>query len=271
MSEVESDTVVDGLDHAECVTVGPDGLLYAGSESGAIYRIDPTTGTTETIAQTGGFVLGLAFDGDGALYICDNGRSEVLRMPAGGTPAVYSSGSPERPMRTPNYAAFDADGSLFVTDSGSWGSSDGCIFRVARDGSTTVFSEAASGFPNGIALSTDGAHLYVVESLPPRITAIAISDGSSETVIELPGVVPDGIALDAEGTAYISCYRPDAILRLGTDGSLSTFDEDWQGTRLAAPTNIAFAGTNLYVANFARWHIERLTAPVPGLPLRYPR
>lgn len=265
-----SETVVDGLDHPECVTVGPDGLLYAGSESGAIYRIDPATGATETIAQTGGFVLGLAFDGAGALYICDNGRSEVLRMPVGGSPSPYSTGSPDRPMRTPNYAAFDADGTLYVTDSGSWGSSDGCIFRVARDGSTTVLTEAASGFPNGIALSPDGAHLYVVESLPPRITSVSIADGSAQLVVDLPGTVPDGIALDAEGTAYISCYRPDAILRLGTDGVLTTFDEDWQGTRLAAPTNIAFAGTDLYVANFARWHIERLSTPVPGLPLRYP-
>lgn len=265
-----SSTVVDGLDHPECVTVGPGGMLYAGSESGAIYRIDPATGEHETIANTGGFVLGLAFDGEGALYICDNGRSEVLRMPVGGSPATYSSGSPERPMRTPNYAAFDAEGALYVTDSGSWGGQDGCIFRVARDGSTTVFSEAASGFPNGIALSPDGTHLYVVESLPPRITSVSIATGTAETVVDLPGTVPDGIALDAHGTAYISCYRPDAILRLGTDGALTTFDEDWQGTRLAAPTNIAFAGTDLYVANFARWHIERLTTPVPGLPLRYP-
>lgn len=266
-----SDLVVDGLDHPECVTVGPDGLLYAGSESGAIYRIDPGSGSVETIAQTGGFVLGLAFDGHGALYICDNGRSEVLRMPVGGTPSVFSTGSRDRPMRTPNFAAFDAGGALYVTDSGSWGLGDGCVFRIGRDGSTTVFSDAGMGFPNGVALSFDGAHLLVVESLPPRITAVSLADGTTRPVIELPGIVPDGIALDAEGTAYISCYRPDAILRLGTDGALTTFDEDWQGTRLAAPTNIAFAGTDLYVANFARWHIERLTTPVPGLPLHYPK
>ena len=32
-------TVATGLDHPEGVTVGPDGLLYAGGEAGQVYRI----------------------------------------------------------------------------------------------------------------------------------------------------------------------------------------------------------------------------------------
>ena len=264
-----SETVADGLDHPECVIVDRDGSLIAGSESGVIHRIDPATGATKVIAETGGFILGLALDDAGSLYICDNGRSQVLRLTEGEL-SVYSSGSPHRPMRVPNYATFDDAGNLYVSDSGSWGGSDGCIFRIAPGGETVLFSESTPAFPNGLALSPDGAHLYVVESLPPAIKRIELATVVADIVIDLPGAVPDGLAFDVDGGLYISCYRPDAIYRLDTNGELSVFSEDPLGTRLAAPTNIAFDGTTLYVANFARWHLSRLAVPVPGLPLRRP-
>ncbi|MDP3208052.1 MAG: SMP-30/gluconolactonase/LRE family protein [Rhodoglobus sp.] len=271
MESSVNEIVVDGLDHPECVIVGPDGELYAGSESGEIYRIDPVTGTVEVIASTGGFVLGLAIDGAGDLYVCD--RRAVLRV-NGSEVRVHSTGTSARPMHTPNYAAFGPDGSLYVSDSGTWGDEDGCIFRIAPDGTTEVWSEATPSFPNGLALGPRGTHLYVVESLPPAIRRIELlpdgAAGAAELVVAMPGSVPDGLAFDVAGTLYISCYRPDAIYRLSPGQSLEVFSEDPAGTRLAAPTNIAFDGLTLYVANFARWHVSRLLTGTPGLPLSHP-
>ena len=42
-----------GLDHPEGVTLGPDGLVYAGGEAGQIFRIGADGWVTE-LASTGG-------------------------------------------------------------------------------------------------------------------------------------------------------------------------------------------------------------------------
>lgn len=275
---VTEETLVDGLDHAECVISSPDGFLYAGSEAGDIYRIDPESRSFEVIANTGGFVLGLAADGSGNLYVCDSELSAVMRISSSGEISTYSSGTSDRPMNIPNYPAFDATGNLYVSDSGGWGDGNGCVYRVAPGGCTTVWSIAAPAFPNGLALSPEDSHLYVAESIPPAIRKIRIDEeglaGPSELVVELPGTVPDGLAFDRDSGLLIACYRPDTIYRLSTAGVLEVFAEDPLGTRLAAPTNVAFSasGSNdLYAANFARWHITRIRTRTAGLPLNYPR
>ena len=94
-----------------------------------------------------------------------------------------------------------------------------------------------------------------------------------ETVIEIPNSVPDGLAVDADANLYISCYRPDTIFRLDTKGTLEVLVHDYEGTLMAAPTNIAFCGNNLddlLSANLGRWHISRYALTTVGLPLNYP-
>jgi gluconolactonase len=51
------------------------------------------------------------------------------------------------------------------------------------------------------------------------------------------------------------------------------FRDDFQGTDLAAPTNIAFGGTDgrdLFVASLGRWHIARIRVDAPGADLNRP-
>ena len=83
---------------------------------------------------------------------------------------------------------------------------------------------------------------------PPRVDRIKIeSDGSGgavETVVELPMTVPDGVAFDTSGSLYVSMYRPDRIYRLTPSGQLDVLADDFEGTLIAAPTNIAFCGSN---------------------------
>lgn len=92
-----------------------------------------------------------------------------------------------------------------------------------------------------------------------------VNGGPPETVVRLPGTVPDGIAFTEDGGAIISCYRPDRIYHLDRGGTLSVLAEDPEGTMLAAPTNTCFVGpdrSTLVAANLGRWH---LTALQPGL------
>jgi gluconolactonase len=266
----------EGLDHPECVTWGSDGYAYAGGEGGQLYRINVTENKYEQFSQASHFVGGMCQDGSGNLYFCSGNK--VYKTSSKGEISEYSSGTPTVPMVGPNYPAFDTDGNLYVTDSGEWEKDNGRIFKISPSGQTKIWSEALQTFPNGICLSSDGSHLYVAVSLnPPRIERIPIDPegepGNPEIVVDMPNSVPDGLAFDSDGNLYISCYRPDSIFRLDPTGTLEVLAHDYEGTLMAAPTNIAFCGDNLddlLSANLGRWHISRYNIKASGLPLNYP-
>jgi gluconolactonase len=270
------ETVATDLDHPEGVAAGPDGRLYAGGEAGQIYRID-ADGSVREIASTGGFIYGVTLDGAGNVYACDYGNASLMRISSAGLVTTHSTGTPERPMRVPNFSAFDADGNLYVTDSGEWGDDDGVIYRVANDGTTVVWTALVPRFPNGCCLDADGRTLLVVESRGRAIVRIPIRDdktaGEPQPVADLTGSQPDGIALAEDGSMFVGCYRPDTIFRVSADGSSEVFAEDPDGVILNQPTNVAFAGEDfdrLVVSSLGGWSLISAEAGVRGLPLRYP-
>lgn len=269
-------TLVDGLDHPEGVAWGADGNWYAGGEAGQIYRI-ATDGAFTQVASTGGFVLGLALDGNHNIYACDLFQNKVFKASSTGEVSVYSDGSADRKFVAPNYPVFAANGDLYVSSSGGFDEKNGCVFVIRPDGETIIASETIDHFPNGMALSLDGRELYIIVSNMPGIVKAEIgSDGTlgeAQLVVEMPGTVPDGLALDAEGNLYIACYAPNKVFRFTVSGKLELAAEDWQSVVLSAPTNIAFGGEELKYAIFGslgRWHLSMIEMPVAGARLCYP-
>jgi gluconolactonase len=267
----------DGLDHPEGVAWGPDGHVYAGGEAGQIYRVDPESGHYDEIANTGGFILGLCFDGSGNLYVCDNGNDCVQKITPDGTVSVYSRGAPDRALRVPNYPVFDQAGNLYVSDSGDHREYNGCLFRVKPGGEAEVINTTLNQFPNGLTISPDGDWLYVAMSNVPGVARLRLhadgTVGEAEIVVELPYTVPDGLAFDVDNNLYVSCYTPDRIYRVSPAGDVEIVVEDWESTRIATPTNIAFGGqdmSTLFIASLGRWHLTRGAMPVPGSKLFYP-
>ena len=270
--------LTEDLDHPEACAWDPlSGCIYAGGEDGQIYSVS-LDGDVAVVAGTGGGILGVAVDGSGFVYACDEGRREVVRVePRSGQVDVVSSGTADRPMIEPNYLCFAADGTLYVTDSSDWDERNGAIYRVAG-GDTTVWTTALPRYPNGCCISSDGAWLYVVESSRPGVSRVPIGvrgeAGEPHTVVDLPqNTVPDGIAFDAAGGLYIACYRPDLIYRLSPAGSLDVVAADPLGMTLNTPTNVAFAGADLdrlVVANVGEWHLLIGDVGACGAPLQYP-
>ena len=270
--------LVDGLDHVEGIAWGLDGYCYAGGEAGQIYRIDISRGEAVQMADTGGFILGIALDANHNIYACDTGNRAVMKITSDGSVTTYATGTQDEPFSNPNYPAFDAVGNLYVCDSGQWRADNGKIFRIKPGGETEVWSHTMCEFPNGLCIGPDGTSLFVAMSLnPPRVSEIEItpegSAGKVRTVVELPGAVPDGVAFDADGNLYIACYRPDRIYRYSSTGRLEVLADDYEGTIIAAPTNIAFCGAErdiLLSANLGRWHITRYESGARGISLQYP-
>jgi gluconolactonase len=264
-----------GLDHPEGVAEGPDGMLYAGGEAGQVYRVDPSSGDVEQIADTEGFVLGVALDAAGAIYLCDAGRAAILRVGTDGAVDVYCDRSSGSALAVPNWLAFEADGSLLFTDSGTedFDTYDGRIVRVPAGGGEgeTLAPDTPINFPNGLAVDLDGS-AYFLETFTPRLSRLR--DGQVEKILDMPGTAPDGLALTSDGGLVISCYYPYRLYYLppgSTEPQVLLDDE--VGLSMPNPTNTAFFGpdrSTLAITGHGGHFLTSLETSFTGAPLHRP-
>jgi sugar lactone lactonase YvrE len=261
------------LDHPEGVAVHPDGSIWCGGERGQIFRVEPDGGSLVEVASTGGFCLGMAFDRTAEhLYVCDLKQAAVFRVEtATGTVERFADGSPAGTFKIPNYPTFDAAGRLYVSDSHAFGVPGPGVWRVEPDGRAELWYDRDVVFANGLALAADGRALYVAETFASKVFRIPILDDGSaaerEDVAELPGSLPDGLALDVDGNVYVGCYEPSRVLRISPGGDVDTLYHDVTAHTLAHPTNLAFRGTTMFTANLGRWHLTRIEVGIRGVEL----
>ena len=263
-----------GLDHPECVAVGPDGSLYAGGEAGQIYRFD-SDGSFHAIGTTGGFVLGIAVDGDGRIVACDCAHSAAIWLDKDGRECQRVSGTADQSIRVPNFAVFDRAGNLFLSDSGDYWNrtGDGSILKIDSSGRARTFHQGPFQFPNGLAIDPAHQWLYAVQSTAPNVVRMPLADPSRtlEEVYALPaGTVPDGIAFTADGQLLIACYKPDCVLIGRPDGSIEPLLEDPTGELLSRPTNVLLVDGKIYVANLGGWHITIVETDLEPAPVYFP-
>jgi gluconolactonase len=260
--------LADGLDHPEGVAYDPDAdVVWAGGEAGQLYRV-ALDGSWREVARAPGFVLGLAVDGAGRLAICASADGSVCAYDGGEVRRVVTG------LVQPNYPAFGPDGTLYVSASGTWSRDDGHVVRIGADGAMETLTREVPCFTNGLAVTPDGRHLYVVESYDPRLSRIDLETGEVELVRRFDGTVLDGLACTADGGLLVACYRPDRIYHLDAGGNAEIVAEDPQGTILSAPTNVCFVGPELdrvVSANLGRWHLTLLDLGIRGVPLHRPR
>jgi gluconolactonase len=249
-----------GLDHPECVAFDRDGNLWAGGEAGQVYRIAPD-GKVQQIADLKTFNAGLAFSPEDELFVCNPARG-LIRVRRDGSFEKFG----DHPLTCANFAVFDVGGNLYVTDSGQWRKENGFLCRFTADGRGEIVA-GPFGYANGLALTADEKTLFMVESNTNRVYRIPTESYQPEVLAENVGRFPDGLALDAAGNLYASCYASDEIHRIDARGKVELFAYDPWAILLSRPTNMAFRGETMYVANLGRQTITRANVGVVGQTL----
>jgi hypothetical protein len=217
-----------------------DGVAFVGfAPLGQIARVDLRTGERARFATLPkpvpgkGFMTGLAFGPDGALYAAlvsfdPSVQPGIYRVPAAGGTAALFAKAPG--MLFPNGMVFDAAGSMFVTDSAA-----GAVYKISRSGDANVWMSSkllagdvkecgGSGNPfpigaNGIA-ARDGAY-YVTNTDKGLVVRIAVApDGSAGSAAVFAGpdcgalAGADGLVVDAAGALVVAINRQDKLVRL---------------------------------------------------------
>lgn len=259
------------LSHSEGVAMGPDGWIWVGNQDGDICRIAPDGSTMQRVASTGGFALGLAFDGNRALYVCDLKHAAVFRFDLQTNVLTRFT---EPGIVIPNYPVVDvARGRLLVSDSHAFGTPGPGIWAYdLATGEGGLWFDRDLNFANGLAMRPGEDAVYVCETFAPSITRVPIRPdgraGDAEAFATgLPGL-PDGIAFDAAGNLVVGCYEPSRLLRISPDGTrCEVLVEDTTAHVFCHPTNIAFDGDTLYTANLGRWHVTKVAMDIGASPL----
>lgn len=114
-------------------------------------------------------------------------------------------------------------------DAGEVGKGLGKLFRIAPDGSVTVWRERI-GISNTLCWSPDQAHFYFGDTLENEIRRFRYSRPGEITDlgVHFAGFtrgLPDGSAIDAEGFLWNCRYGGGCIVRVAPDGTIDSVVE----------------------------------------------
>ena len=160
---------------------GPDSQLYVSSRAeGTIYRID-SAGDAHVYAEGLGIATGIAFDGDGNLYVGDrSGTIFKIRPAHRDVPQETFVFATLEPSISAYHLAFSSDGTLYVT--GPTTASSQSVHAIDRDGAIRVFFHGL-GRAQGLAFDPQD-NLYVAASLRGDRGIVRITPaGEAELVV----------------------------------------------------------------------------------------
>jgi len=266
----------DGKGNLYCSNCNADYVtkMTAADEESIAFRANPHGDDPFTFKKTNG----MTFYRDGSLFACDFERNAIIRIYMDGRQELYAGRFEGHPFEQPNDLAFDPHGNLYFTAPGGSGRAHptGPIYRVEHGSRKVTKVAEGMAFPNGLAFTADGKHLYVCESQYNRIVRFPVhADGTlgalepfADLAPDGPGE-PDGMAVDVRGNLWIAHYGAHTLLIVDPQGKIThtiRFPHEQDG----GPTNIEFAGHDLrtvYVTDPGANALWKLHSDTPGLPL----
>ncbi len=245
------------------------GNLYAVNfeRNGTIGRVTPA-GQAEVFVElpAGSVGNGIRFGRDGAMYVADYTKCNVLRVNMRTREVGVFAHDPT--MTRLNDLAVDENGMLFASDP-NWKTLTGQIWRIESDGKP-VRLEGNMSTTNGIEIDWKRRILYVGETDSRKVWAYALSprgEIANKRLLIAFGerCVSDGMRLDARGNLYVALGHPDG----GSITIVSPRGRVLRQVKLLGtlPTNIAFGGPDgrtCYVTEKERRNIETFRTDTPG-------
>jgi len=278
----------------EGVAVDTSGNVYVSvATTGDILKIDDDgqVSTYANIDAGPGFVLGMATEGTGTIYVAvasfAPGSHGVYKVGPGGQVEIIADFDAATTL--PDDVVISDDGDLYVTEA-----IQGAIHRIdtsTYDAEVWFQDELLVGgdpdsvlsFPvgaNGLALDDDS--LLVSNTEKGRLVRIPIDcfgNPADPLVLAEDPLLhgADGIALDKHGDVYVTVNVENLLVKVdGDDGQIDILADENDG--LDFPAGVAFGRNKdrrkLYITNFAYYSgdtgnpaLLRMHVGIPGLVL----
>jgi gluconolactonase len=257
---MKSEIVAEGLVWPEGPGVLSDGrVAFVETYRSQVSVWSPEDGV-KLLAYTGGGPNAVCPGADDHLYVTQNGGvvgewhaddkrpGSIQRVGLDGSVEVVATEIDGVKLRMPNDLAFGPDGRLYFTDPGLWDPSGrpdgGYIFALAQDGTGEVLAELDPVFPNGLVVEADGSVVWT-ESYTRRLSR-RTADGTISVVAEFEDerAVPDGLALAADGSFYVSVLYAGGLKVVGPDG-----EHRPPVAGGAVTSNCCFKGSDIFITD----------------------
>lgn len=215
--------LVDGLAFAE----GPrwrDGRLYFSDVAADEVLSVDLDGKVEQVAQIDGLPSGLGWLPDGTLLVARGNPAAIMAVSPDGEVRVHADLSGMASFGC-NDMVVDVQGRAFVGTCDIAGIPTPAVselIMVEPDGTATVV-DAEMRFPNGSVITPDGSTLIVAETFGAGLMAFDLGpDGATNKRqwASVPGSLPDGICLDAEGAVWFADPIGNAAVRVREGGEV---------------------------------------------------
>lgn len=185
-------------------------LTFADVPSNKLHKLD-TSGPGILLSDTGG-ASGAAIDDRGRLYVCETRARRLVRLDKKGAPQVIADSFEGKKLNGPNDIAFSKNHAYFTDP--AFGSAVETrelpfygVFHLSSRGAITAALRLRTR-PNGVAITPDGAVLYVTNSDERNVRAYDIAKdgalGNERVFVARTKGVPNGIEVDEKGNVYVA-------------------------------------------------------------------
>lgn len=208
--------------------IGPEGLdldsfgnIYAATADGSIYKIKQNSNEPILFARTGGRPLGIQFDNNGNLIVCDAYKGLLSLDKHGKITDLTTTSEDGIPFKFTDDLDISKDGTIYFTDASfkyqqteylydlMEAKPHGRLLKYDPKTKTTSTLLKDLYFANGVALSKNEEFLLVNETYRYRITRFWLKGpkkGTSDIFIDNLAGFPDNISRGSDGNFYLALF-----------------------------------------------------------------
>ena len=227
METLKTETLLGDIAFGEGPRWRDNRLYFSDMHSQRVLAVD-LQGRLEEICVVPNDPSGLGWLPDGRMLVVSMQDRKLLRLETDGTLSEVADLSELATFHC-NDMVVDRQGRAYVGNFG-WdlhggGEPCGANLILVEPGGDVRVAASDLGFPNGAVMTDDGGTMIIGETMAQRLSAFEVGeDGSLSNRREwaaCPGVLPDGICLDAEGGVWVASPTRNACFRMLEGGEIT--------------------------------------------------